>query len=278
MFAASANALGSKNAKDEPPPEIDKSMSVAHALSVIETNLEHAKRGDTELCVNRQPLQQISVNKDGFQFLDIGKRDRGFWKDDYSVMATFKFQSMPYLRTGPLKGRPGVTRVTNWPTPATSPPANAFISVCVGNFPAPDFFGFIAAVNRLIWEHTPEAAQWRQDEELKFEQTAAAWRAMSPKPPISEEVQKKRLLAEDDVAQKNLPAAIEDYEAGVKLDPTWAQGWFNSALLYAEQQDYESASFNMKRYLILLPDAPDAPAAREKLLLWEARAEKAAGK
>jgi len=111
-----------------------------------------------------------------------------------------------------------------------------------------------------------------------FTQQSAAWRALNPKPPLSDEVEKKRLLAEDDVSNKDLAAAIEDYEAGIKLDPTWAQGWFNSALLYAEQQDYEHAAFNMKHYLILLPDAPDAAAAREKLLLWEARAEKAAGK
>jgi tetratricopeptide (TPR) repeat protein len=111
-----------------------------------------------------------------------------------------------------------------------------------------------------------------------FAQTTAAWRALNPKPPLSDEVEKKRLLAEDDVSNKDLAAAVEDYEAGIKLDPTWAQGWFNSALLYAEQQDYEHAAFNMKHYLILLPDAPDAAVAKDKVLLWEARAEKAAGK
>jgi hypothetical protein len=31
----------------------------------------------------------------------------------------------------------------------------------------------------------------------------------------------------------------------------------------------------MKHYLILQPEAPDAPAAKEKLLLWQAKAEEA---
>jgi hypothetical protein len=49
-------------------------------------------------------------------------------------------------------------------------------------------------------------------------------------------------------------------------------------LIYAEQQDYFDAAFYMKHYLILLPDATDAQAAKEKLLLWEAKAEEANSK
>ena len=255
-------------------------MSVARALDIIQTDLEHSSRADTFNCVQRQPLQQISVTKDGFQFLDIGMNDRGFWKDSYSVMAAFRFENMPYLQTGPLKGRPGVTVITNWPQPAMSPVPTRFIAGCVGLFPAggEPFWGFIGAVNRMIWEQTPEAAEWRHDEETRFEQAAAAWRALPVKPPISDDVTKKRLLAEDAISQKDIGSAVRYYEEGVALDPTWAPGWFNVALLYAEQNDYVDAASSMKRYLILLPDAPDASAANDKVLLWEAKAEEAAGK
>jgi hypothetical protein len=34
----------------------------------------------------------------------------------------------------------------------------------------------------------------------------------------------------------------------------------------------------MKHYLILLPDAPDAAAAKEEFLLWGVKAEEASGK
>jgi tetratricopeptide (TPR) repeat protein len=111
-----------------------------------------------------------------------------------------------------------------------------------------------------------------------FTQKTAEWRALTSKPTFSDEVIKKRLLAEDAIEHKNLQAAVGYYEAGVALDPAWAQGWYNAALIYAEQQDYFDAAFYMKHYLILLPDAPDATAAKEKLLLWEAKAEESGGK
>jgi hypothetical protein len=41
------------------------------------------------------------------------------------------------------------------------------------------------------------------------------------------------------------------------------------ALLYAEKQDFERAVKNMKKYLLLLPDAPDARAAQDKIYEWE---------
>jgi regulator of sirC expression with transglutaminase-like and TPR domain len=96
----------------------------------------------------------------------------------------------------------------------------------------------------------------------------ADWRKLYVKPPLSDEVTRLRLLAEDATEHKKMSDALEDYLAGVDADPTWAQGWFKAALLYAEQQDYDDAVFSMKHYLILLPDAPDAAAAKEKLLSW----------
>jgi tetratricopeptide (TPR) repeat protein len=108
-----------------------------------------------------------------------------------------------------------------------------------------------------------------------FAQKITAWRAMANKPTLSDDVIKKRLMAEDAIEHKNLKAAVSYYDAGVALDPTWAQGWYNAALIYAEQQNYFDAAIRMKHYLILMPDAPDAASAKEKLLLWEAKAEEA---
>lgn len=112
----------------------------------------------------------------------------------------------------------------------------------------------------------------------EFTAQTAAWRALAAKPPVSDEVTKKRLLAEDAYEHKDFSAALEYYEAGTALDPTWAWGWFNAAILYGEMGQYNDAADCMKRYLILLPDANDAAAAKEKLLLWEAKAEEAGGK
>jgi hypothetical protein len=111
-----------------------------------------------------------------------------------------------------------------------------------------------------------------------FQQKTAAWRAMDPKPPLSDEVTKRRLLAEDAVQRKDFTAAQDHYRIGVTIDPTWAPGWYNAALISAELQDYSAAANYMKHYLVLLPNAPDAPAAKEKTLLWEAKAEEASRK
>ena len=111
-----------------------------------------------------------------------------------------------------------------------------------------------------------------------FQQKAAAWRAMNPKPPVSDEVTKKRLLAEDAVQEKNFAAAGDYYRAGSTIDPTWAPGWYNAAVISAELKNYSAAANYMKHYLILLPDAPDAAVAKEKVLLWEAKAEQAGSK
>jgi hypothetical protein len=111
-----------------------------------------------------------------------------------------------------------------------------------------------------------------------FIRKAAAWRALTTKPVLSDEVTKKRLLAEDAIQERDLGAAVDDYKAGVDIDSTWAQGWYNAALICAELKNYSDAAFYMKHYLILQPDAPDAAAAKEKVLLWEAKAEAAGSK
>jgi len=144
---------------------------------------------------------------------------------------------------------------------------------------------FVQAVNHLVlfakkhhpFDCTAPPPEYKAELDAFTAQTSA-WRALATKPAPSDELTKKRLLAEDAVDQKDLDGAADYYNAGLVIDPTWASGWFNLALLYAEQRDYGQASFSMKHYLILLPNAPDAAAAKDKMLLWEAKAEEAAGK
>ncbi len=103
----------------------------------------------------------------------------------------------------------------------------------------------------------------------EFQQKAAAWRALAVKPAISEEVRMHRLLAEHAVAEKQFSAAVEEYEAGLGINPTWPEGHFNAALLSAELGYYSEAIWHMRAYLELLPNAPDAQDARDQMLLWQ---------
>jgi hypothetical protein len=115
-------------------------------------------------------------------------------------------------------------------------------------------------------------AQDYADAIAEFQVKTAPWRALETKPPVSDEVYKNRLLAEDALKSHDLNAAANYYEAGVASDPTWAQGWYNVALVYAELQAYADAANSMKHYVVLLPTAPDVQPAKDNIILWEAKA------
>jgi hypothetical protein len=107
----------------------------------------------------------------------------------------------------------------------------------------------------------------------EFQKRAAAWRALPSRPALSSAVRKQLLLAEDAVNQKQFEAAAAAYDAGTEIDPMWPEGHFNAAAVYGELKDYDDAVWHMRCYLELLPNAPDAQAARDQMLLWQAKAE-----
>ncbi len=112
----------------------------------------------------------------------------------------------------------------------------------------------------------------RQTMRGEFRQRAAAWRTLTVKPPIPEEVRAQRLLAENAVKEKQFEKALDHYEAGLEILPTWPQGQFNAALVAAELKYYADAVEHMQAYLELVPDAPDAQAARDQIAIWQYKA------
>lgn len=108
-----------------------------------------------------------------------------------------------------------------------------------------------------------------------FPAKAAAWRA-NPAKALSPEGERRRVLAENAFREKDVPVAIEHFTAALETDPTWADGNFNLALLLGESGEYRQAARYMKRYLLLVPDSKDAKAAREKIIIWEDKASRAA--
>jgi tetratricopeptide (TPR) repeat protein len=130
------------------------------------------------------------------------------------------------------------------------------------------FTDFSAAEKKFdeLTKHLHTALAFRE-----FQQKAAAWRALPAKPPISDDVKQHRLLAEDAYQQKQFDTAAAEYEAGLEIDPLWAQGHFNAAVIYGELKDYDDAVWHMRCYLELLPNAPDAQDARDQMLLWQGK-------
>jgi tetratricopeptide (TPR) repeat protein len=105
-----------------------------------------------------------------------------------------------------------------------------------------------------------------------FHAQATAWRALTTKPALAENARILRLAAEDAIKRQKPDEALNDFELGVQADPTWAQGWFNAALLAGELGFFADAADHMQNYLELLPDASDAQSARDQIDLWKYKA------
>ena len=105
-----------------------------------------------------------------------------------------------------------------------------------------------------------------------FAQRAATWRALATKPPIPEEVRVQRMMAEDAFKSNKPDEALHYYEIGVQLYPTWPEGNFNAALIAGDLGYFDAAIEHMQAYLELVPEAADAQAARDKILIWQTKA------
>lgn len=59
------------------------------------------------------------------------------------------------------------------------------------------------------------------------------------------------------------------YRDALKSAAGWPEGHFNLALLFGDLEFYTDAINEMRRYLFLVPTAPDARAAQDKIYEWE---------
>jgi hypothetical protein len=107
------------------------------------------------------------------------------------------------------------------------------------------------------------------DEEALFQEAARNYRASAPKPSLPEAARRFRVQAEGAVNDKDFYAAADFYQQALGVAPWWPEGHFNRALTLAETGDFGTAILEMMRYLALVPDAPDARAAQDKIYDWE---------
>jgi tetratricopeptide (TPR) repeat protein len=131
---------------------------------------------------------------------------------------------------------------------------------------------FADALNYLAAVARGEISGGSADEWRDFQQKAAAWRGLATKPPLDSEADRHWILAENAVKEKNLDSAEQHYEAALEIQPAWPTGWFDLAMIYAEQKNFADAADAMKHYLELTPDAPDARDARTQMIIWEDKA------
>lgn len=108
-----------------------------------------------------------------------------------------------------------------------------------------------------------------------FEPTAAEYRKLKVKPPVSEEQRKYIVQANSFNQQKSYVKAIELYKKAIELDQTaYPAAYSNLALLSAQIGKFDAAIYYMKKYLLLEPEAKEARSAQDKIYEWEAQISK----
>lgn len=104
-----------------------------------------------------------------------------------------------------------------------------------------------------------------------FESLAAAYRADPAAYVMTEETRALKVQAEAEVSEKRNFHAVQRFREALDLSPWWPQGHFNLALLYSELGLYHLATASMEKYLKLVPDAPNARAAQDKIYAWRVK-------
>lgn len=102
-----------------------------------------------------------------------------------------------------------------------------------------------------------------------FQGVVAKYLAANPKPGLPEEARKFKVQAEFAMQEKQFDKAAELYGKALEIAPWWPEGHFNRALILGETKKYWDAMREMKRYLLLVPDASNARAAQDKIYQWE---------
>lgn len=88
-------------------------------------------------------------------------------------------------------------------------------------------------------------------------------------PELPEDARRYGVQATAATEHKSYDEAVALFAKSLEAAPWWAEGHFNRALLLSNQNRYQEAVTNMKQFLILTPNAPDARAAQDKIYEWE---------
>jgi tetratricopeptide (TPR) repeat protein len=273
-------AAGPDVRKGDPPPGNAMSLSIPQARVALRETI-NAQWAGTEKRYTCSGVRDFSIRSSGFTFTrhwtnryPFGQASENYdsktaWdfkeeKTDYVQVFGYRF---PYVNAGQQfysvesctrpDARPEYLKKHEYPSLLWSDQADAQ--------------KFVDAFNRLVYAayHREEEAK---NEFVAFSVSAKAWRDNPVKPPLNPEADREWILAENAVKEKNLDSAAEHYEAALEIQPTWPTGWFDLAMIYAEQKNFADAADAMKHYLELTPDAPDAKDARTQMIIWEDKA------
>jgi tetratricopeptide (TPR) repeat protein len=113
------------------------------------------------------------------------------------------------------------------------------------------------------------APRYAQEFEQRFKEIVQQYRSNPGKPAFPEDARRFRVQAEFAVEQKRFEDAVRFYREALKAAPWWPEGHFNRGLVLAEVKRYPEAIAEMKRFLALEPNHPQARAAQDQIYRWE---------
>ncbi len=105
--------------------------------------------------------------------------------------------------------------------------------------------------------------------EAAFPDVARKYRETPVKPELSEEAHKCAVQGDFAIEKKNLPVAIDRYTDALKIAPWWPEGYLKRGRLLAEIELYDAAIADMKKFLLLAPEAKEAREAQDNIYKWE---------
>lgn len=124
------------------------------------------------------------------------------------------------------------------------------------------------ALKTLVLDARRDLAEKNAAALEKFKQTCQGWSAQAM-PTMPDEARQHQATAESDYAKGDLDGAGDEYFAALKAYPCWPEGLHKRAEILGATGWYTGAITSMRRYLILLPDAPDAQAAKNEIAVWQ---------
>lgn len=110
--------------------------------------------------------------------------------------------------------------------------------------------------------------------DAEFDEVVKQFRAADPKPQLTEDLRRYIVQASAAVQEKDLQDASDLFYEIVQLAPWYPEGHFNFAMVLGETLDFRIAIREMKRYLALFPEAPNARMAQDKIYEWERKISK----
>lgn len=123
----------------------------------------------------------------------------------------------------------------------------------------------------LFYMQHQYAVKYYKEDLESFKPLALNYQTLSEKPAMSQEQRKLFVQGNAMSKQQSYEDALTYYEKAFSLNPaSYPEGYYNYAIVAALAEKYELAILNMTKYLLLMPNAPDAVSAQDKIYEWEA--------